>query len=152
MASVYKQFLASPSTSLLSDNATLHYVTTVTSFNGAAEIIKHLNNIQKHLKKKKEEILNIVESHNAVAVELDTGIEFLISGGPYLPGLDDNFVSDRLVYFPVVRTLSYVWPRAPLVPPRARHPYLPGVVAPQLVLEKVATLTESAYDRHTSYL
>lgn len=104
MASIYRQFLSSPNSALLSDQASLHYITTTTSFHGPAEIIKHINGLQKHVKKKKEEILNEVEGDTALALEVDTGLEFLISGGPYLPGLDDNFVTDHLVYFPVVRT------------------------------------------------
>lgn len=101
-AATYKQFLASPTTSVLDDKASLHYVTTTTSISGATDIIKHLTAIHKQLKKKQEDILTEVEGQDKLALEVDTVIEFLISGGPYLPGLDDNFLSDRTVYLPVV--------------------------------------------------
>jgi hypothetical protein len=102
MAAIYKQFLASPSSSLLAEKASLHYVTTLTSFVGATEIIKHLNSLQKQVKKKKEEVLSLVDGQSIIAVEVDTNIEFLTSGGVYLPGLDDNFLSDRVAYLPIV--------------------------------------------------
>lgn len=103
MAATYRQFLASPSSSLLADRATLHYVTSTTSIAGPTEIIKHLNTLQKQVKKKKEEVLNLVDGQAAIAVEVDTTLEFQTSGGAYLPGLDDNFLSDRVVYLPIVR-------------------------------------------------
>lgn len=102
MAATYKQFLASPSSSLLADNASLHYVTTLTSFVGATEIIKHLNTLQKQVKKKKEDVLSLIDGQNVIAVEVDTCIEFVTSGGAYLPGLDDNFLSDREAFLPIV--------------------------------------------------
>lgn len=103
MAATYKRFLASPNSSFLADDATLHYVTTTTSFTGATQIIKHLNALQKQVKKKREDILTQIEAQNAIALEFNTGLEFQTSGGAYLPGLDDNFVSDRLAYLPIVR-------------------------------------------------
>jgi len=110
-AATYKQFLASPSSSLLADKATLHYIPTTTTFSGATEIIKHLNSLQKQVKKKKEEILNVVDGGSLIAVETDTGLEFQTSGGAYLPGLDDNFVTDRVAYLRVpshaVRFVAY---------------------------------------------
>lgn len=108
MAATYKQFLASPSADLLADKASLHYLTTTTSVSGPEEIIKHLTGLQKHLTKKKEDILNTVDARTSAAFEIDTGLEFLLSGGPYLPGLDDNFVTDHVVYFPVVSRLTRI--------------------------------------------
>ncbi|KAI6782238.1 uncharacterized protein J7T54_002475 [Emericellopsis cladophorae] len=105
-AATYKQFLALPTTSVLDDKASLHYVTTTTSISGATEIVKHLTAIHKQLKKKQEDILTEVEGQDKLALEVDTVIEFLISGGPYLPGLDDNFLSDRTVYLPVTHFVS----------------------------------------------
>jgi hypothetical protein len=98
----FKQFLASPNTSLLADNASIHYITTLVSHNGPADIIKHLNSQSHQLKKKKEEFLDLVEGPNALAAEVETTIEFLTGGGAYLPGLDDNFLADRIVTFPIV--------------------------------------------------
>jgi hypothetical protein len=52
--------------------------------------------------KKKEEVFNIVDGQNVIVLEVDTGLGFQTSGGPYLPGLDDNFLSARDVYLPIV--------------------------------------------------
>lgn len=105
MASVYKKFLASPSSSLLDEKASLHYVTTTTSIYGATEIIKHLNTLQKQVKVKKQEFLNLVDGQTVIAAEVDTALEFQTSGGAYLPGLDDNFLSDRVAYLSIVSRL-----------------------------------------------
>ncbi|ODA83967.1 hypothetical protein RJ55_02485 [Drechmeria coniospora] len=106
-AATYKQFLASPSTSLLADKATLHYVTTTTTVSGATDIIKHLNSLQKQVIKKKQDILNVIDGGNVVAFELHTALEFQTSGGAYLPGLDDNFLSDRVAYLPILHIVSF---------------------------------------------
>ncbi|KAF5688493.1 hypothetical protein FDENT_4859 [Fusarium denticulatum] len=107
MAATYKQFLAAPSSSLLADTAALHYVTTTTTFSGPTEIIKHLNALQKQVAKKKEEVFNIVDGQNVVVLEVDTGLGFQTGGGPYLPGLDDNFLSARDVYLPVTHFVTF---------------------------------------------
>ncbi|KAL6904386.1 hypothetical protein GGI43DRAFT_318395 [Trichoderma evansii] len=107
MATTYKQFLASPSSALLAENASLHYVTTLTSFVGAAQIIKHLSTLQKQVKKKKEDVLNVIDGQNIIAVEADTHIEFITSGGVYLPGLDDNFLSDREAFLPIMHIVTF---------------------------------------------
>lgn len=99
---IYKTFLAHPGSESLSDNASLHYITTLTTINSSAAIAKHNTAHQKVLKKKEEKILNCVEGADAVCLDVETTIEFLSGGGAYLPGLDDNFVADRTVIFPVV--------------------------------------------------
>lgn len=105
-AATYRQFLASPSKALLADDASLHYLPTTTSIMHPDKIISHLNFTQKQIIKKKEEILHLVQSESALALETDTGLEFQTSGGPYLPGLDDNFLTDRLVFLPIVCILQ----------------------------------------------
>lgn len=108
MAATYKQFLASPSSSLLAENASLHYITTLSNFAGAAEIIKHFGTLRRQVNKKQEEILNVVEGQDTIVVETMTAIEFVTSGGIYLPQLDDNFLSDRTAYMPIVSRLGNV--------------------------------------------
>lgn len=98
----YQQFLASPNTGLLADNASLHYITTLLSFGSPADIIKHLNSQTRLLEKKEEKFLSVIEGQHALAIETQTTIEFKAGGGSYLPGLDDNFLTDRVVTFPVV--------------------------------------------------
>lgn len=102
LQAVYKQFLAAPNSSALAQNASLHYITTLSSFYGPTDIIKHLNSTRNQINKKKEELLNVVEGQNALAVQAELTLEFQESGGPYLPGLDDQFLSDRIVHLPVV--------------------------------------------------
>ncbi|KAK8056726.1 hypothetical protein PG993_001953 [Apiospora rasikravindrae] len=107
LQSVYKQFLAAPNSSLLATDATLHYITTTTTFKSAAEIIKHLSSQRNQIKKKKEDVLTAVEGDNVVVLEFDTALEFVISGGTYLPGLDDNFLADRTVILPIMHIVTF---------------------------------------------
>jgi hypothetical protein len=107
LQSTFKQFLASPSTSLLAENAAIQYITTLITIHGPAEIIKHLSTQGNQLKKKQEEFLDVVEGQNALAAEVETTLEFISSGGAYLPGLDDNFLADRTVTFPIVSSFFY---------------------------------------------
>lgn len=102
LQAVYKQFLAAPSSSALAQNASLHYITTTTSFYGPTDIIKHISSHGKQVKKNKEDILDAIEGHNAVAVQTELSLDFQESGGVYLPGLDDQFLTDRVVYIAVV--------------------------------------------------
>ncbi|KAL2017898.1 hypothetical protein VTK56DRAFT_1554 [Thermocarpiscus australiensis] len=103
----YKQFLAAPSSSALAENASLHYVTTTSSFTSATDIIKHLATLRNKVKKKKEGVLFAVEDKNALALEVEMTLEFLTSGGPYLPGLDDNFLADRTVDLVITHVVTF---------------------------------------------
>lgn len=104
LQTAYKQFLAAPNSSALAANASLHYVTSTTSFSGSTEIIKHFGTLRNQVKKKKESFLSVVEGQNAIAAEIETTLEFVTGGASYLPGLDDNFLTDRIVYLPIVST------------------------------------------------
>lgn len=102
LQAVYERFLASPSQQNLAENATLQYVTTLTSFTKQSAIIQHLENQQKNVvKKKSEKVISAVEGLTSVAVIVETSLEFLSSGGAYLPGLD-SFIIDRTATLPVV--------------------------------------------------
>ena len=115
LADSYKQFLAAPNASLLANEASIHYVTTTTTIQGTDDIVKHFKSFSAQLRRKKEEFLNVVEGRDRViAVEVDTVIEFLTGGGPYLPGLDDNFLADRVVYLPIVCIAVPAVPTVPL--------------------------------------
>ncbi|RYP43782.1 hypothetical protein DL768_009687 [Monosporascus sp. mg162] len=107
LADAYKQFLAAPDASLLASDASLYYVTTTTSFKGASDIIKHVIASRGKLKKEKEDFLHAVQGQGALAVEVDTTLKFLTSGGPYLPGLDDNFLADHTVHILVTHFVSF---------------------------------------------
>ncbi|KAF1839913.1 uncharacterized protein K460DRAFT_371864 [Cucurbitaria berberidis CBS 394.84] len=103
----YAAFLATPSTGALADNAALHYISTLTSIHDATAIIKHLSVQEKLLTKTKEKILDAIEGHRGLSVDVETTIEFNSGGGAYLPGLDDNFVADRIVTFPMVHMVHF---------------------------------------------
>ncbi|SPN97007.1 uncharacterized protein DNG_00523 [Cephalotrichum gorgonifer] len=107
MASTYKQFLASPNSSLLAGNATLHYITTTTAIRGSTEILKHFNTVRNQLKLSTGEVLDAIEGENALAYQVKTSLKFITSGGPYLPGLDDNFLAEREVHLPVLHIVSF---------------------------------------------
>ncbi|RYP58107.1 hypothetical protein DL770_010508 [Monosporascus sp. CRB-9-2] len=107
LADAYKQFLAAPDASLLASDASLYYVTTTTSFKGASDIIKHVIASRSKFKKEKEDFLHAVQGQGALAVEVDTTLKFLTSGGPYLPGLDDNFLADHTVHILVTHFVSF---------------------------------------------
>ncbi|KAI1365001.1 hypothetical protein F5Y08DRAFT_305031 [Xylaria arbuscula] len=107
LAAVYQQFLTAPNPSHLAENATLNYITTTTTFRGPSDIVKHYNTLRKQINKKKENVLSLVHGQNAIAIEIETGLEFVTSGGPYLPALDDNFVTDRTVYVPIMHVVTF---------------------------------------------
>ena len=102
LSAKYQAFLQNPSAGALADNATLHYISTLVSLHDAAAITKHFAVQEKLVKKTAEKIIGVVEGPNELAVDVETTLEFISGGGAYLPGLDDNFVSDRIVTFPMV--------------------------------------------------
>jgi hypothetical protein len=99
----YQVFLSTANPELLAKDAQLHYIPTTTSFREPTPIVKHLASQAKALKKKQENIISSIESDDAICLDIETTIEFVSSGGAYLPGLDDNLLSDRIVTFPIVR-------------------------------------------------
>lgn len=103
LKAIYQSFLASPSASALAEDASLNYITTLTTINSATAVNKHMKALGSVLKKKQEKVLSTVEGENAICLDVETTIEFVTGGGAYLPGLDDNFLADRVVTFPLVR-------------------------------------------------
>ncbi|TVY27723.1 hypothetical protein LHYA1_G004357 [Lachnellula hyalina] len=106
LQAAYKQFLTTPNASFLASDASLHYITTLTTLHGSAEIIKYLNG-QSHELKKEEKFLDVVEGPDSLAVEVHTTVEFQTGGGAYLPSLDDNFLADRIVTLPIIHIVSF---------------------------------------------
>lgn len=104
---IYERFLASPSPEALAPGASISYVPTLTTINEPAAILKHLTAQQKQLTKKSEKVLSAVEGEGSLCLEVDTTIEFLLGGGTILPGLDDNFLADRMVFFPMVGSSNF---------------------------------------------
>lgn len=105
---VYERFLASPNPLNLADNVSLQYVTTLTTFKQQGPIVKHLENQQKNVvKKQSEKIISHVEDSTSLAVIAETTLEFISSGGAYLPGLD-TFIVDRQATLPIVSMLVFI--------------------------------------------
>lgn len=102
LRTIYHNYLANPAASALNENASLNYITTLTTINTATAIVKHNAAHQKVLRKKAEKILSCIESSDALCLDVETTLEFITGGGAYLPGLDDNFLADRVVIFPMV--------------------------------------------------
>lgn len=99
----YVRFLANPSDSALASDAALNYIPTLKTFSNAAPIIQHLKTQEKRLHRKSEKVLNKIEGDHAISLEVETTLEFVSSGGAYLPNLDENFVTDLTVTIPIVR-------------------------------------------------
>lgn len=97
----YQRYLSNPSQEALAPNASLHYVSSLTSLHGPAAIIKHLA-AQQQLLKTKNNFLNAFESDNSLCVEAETTVQFGDGGGTYLPGVEDNFLFDKTATIPIV--------------------------------------------------
>jgi hypothetical protein len=103
LTAVYQRFLASPNPLSLAENASLHYIPTLTSHSQPGPIIRHLESQAKNIVSvKAAKTISAVEGHNALAIEVDTTLEFISGGGAYLPGLE-NFVADKIAQLPMVR-------------------------------------------------
>jgi hypothetical protein len=96
----YEAYLAAPSSGALAEGASINYV--LTTITEPTAILKHLTAQQKSLKKKSERVLSAIESSNGLCVDTETTIELIAGGGAFLPGLDDNFLADKTVIFPIV--------------------------------------------------
>ena len=101
LKSQYEAFLTAPTISSLAEGASLHYVPTLTTIHEPTKIIRQLTS--SHLKKRDEKILGVIEGHGALVVEVETTLELVSDGGAFLPGLDDNFLADRVVTLLIVR-------------------------------------------------
>ncbi len=103
---IYQRFLDLPNPLALSQNVALHYITTLNSFTSAGDIVRHLESQNKKVVKiKSGRIISVVEDANALALEVETMLEFISGGGTYLPGLE-NFITDKKATIPTVRLLN----------------------------------------------
>ncbi|WEW58417.1 hypothetical protein PRK78_003885 [Emydomyces testavorans] len=59
------------------------------------------------INKKVENVLNAVEGPNSLSLETETTLNFIAGGGSYLLTLDDNFVVDRTVTFPLIHMVHF---------------------------------------------
>jgi hypothetical protein len=106
LKAVYERFLASPNPLSLSENVSLNYIPTLRTFTQSGPVIRHLESQSKNeVRKKAEKVIAAVEGQNSLSLDVETTLEFISSGGAYLPGLE-NFVTDRVVTFPSVSSLQ----------------------------------------------
>ncbi|KAL7273033.1 hypothetical protein RUND412_004135 [Rhizina undulata] len=108
LKATYTRFLSAPKTSaLFPSDPSLNYITTTQSILSAESIVKHLTHEATQLKKKVEKVLSSVETGDTLALEVETEIEFVLSGGSFLPGMDDNFVTDQSIVLPIVHFVKF---------------------------------------------
>ncbi|KAF7594955.1 hypothetical protein BBP40_007763 [Aspergillus hancockii] len=104
---VYQRFLSEPRSASLADDVALIYITTTTRVDGTDAVVKHLARQDHVLKRKSQQVIDAVEGLNSLSLDVDTTVEFVSGGGPYLPALDDNFLSDRVATFPTVHIVRF---------------------------------------------
>ena len=103
LQAIYESFLGNPQAASLAESASINYITTLTTINNAEPIATHLQTQNKSVvRKKAETVISAVEGPSVLSVEIETTLEFISGGGAYLPGLE-NFVTDKVATFPVVR-------------------------------------------------
>ncbi|KIX01601.1 uncharacterized protein Z518_09327 [Rhinocladiella mackenziei CBS 650.93] len=104
---IYQQFLDLPNPISLSEDASLHYITTLTTISPSGSIVGHLESQNKKVVKvRSAKIVSAVEGNDALAVEVETVLEFISGGGAYLPGLE-NFVVDKIATIPTTHIVSF---------------------------------------------
>ena len=105
LKSVYERFLTSPDPLSMSGNASLHYIPTLRTFTQPGAIIRHIESQTKNeVRKKAEKIIAAVEGQSSLTLDVETNLEFISSGGAYLPGLEE-FVINRTAILPSVGLL-----------------------------------------------
>ncbi|KAL9616981.1 MAG: hypothetical protein Q9160_008208 [Pyrenula sp. 1 TL-2023] len=88
MASLYQRGFAS--------DAVITYVPTATAISGSSAIQKHFDS--KEIRIRAQKVIGRIETTESLVLDVENHIEFLTSGGAYLPGLD-NFITDKIVTF-----------------------------------------------------
>ena len=106
-ARIYLDFLQSPNTTSLSEDASLNYITTTTSIHEPVAILKHLSAQAKQVVKKEEKVTGTIEGESGVCLETVITLQFHEGGGAYLPGIDSNLVDERMVIFPLTHVVNF---------------------------------------------
>ncbi|RKF72610.1 hypothetical protein GcM3_097010 [Golovinomyces cichoracearum] len=101
----YKDFLTSPDISFLAEDISLYHVTTLTTSHGSSAVMKHFES--NDFKITRQKFLDVVEGQFSLAVIVDTTLEFITGGGPYLLSLDDHFFVDRPVTLPITHFVTF---------------------------------------------
>ena len=95
----------------LAANVSLIYVPTTTRIDGADAVTSHVRRQASIVEKQSEEIINVIESSNALCLDIEVTLKFN-GGGAYLPAMDDNFLADSVANISMVNS------------PRSRSPRL----------------------------
>ncbi|RPA82618.1 hypothetical protein BJ508DRAFT_86508 [Ascobolus immersus RN42] len=103
----YQSFLARPVAGHLAEDASMIYTTTADLIQGADTIIKHFSKNNQLFSKRSDKQISVVETQDTLVYETDTSIEFRTGGGSFLPGLDDNFLSDQTVNFVLIHIVEF---------------------------------------------
>jgi hypothetical protein len=102
LVQIYERFFASPNPLSLAEDASLHYIPTLKSFSQQGPVVRHLESQNKNeVKVKSSKRISVVEGSSSIALETETVLEFISSGGTYLPGLD-TFIIDLVATLPMV--------------------------------------------------
>ncbi|KAI5796623.1 hypothetical protein EDC01DRAFT_614218 [Geopyxis carbonaria] len=103
----YQRFIASPNAFALTENASLHYITSGKSVDSRDSILSHLTRERKQMKKRVEKVISSVETADSLVLEIETEIEIITNGGNFLPGLDENFLVDQVIVFPIIHFVNF---------------------------------------------
>ncbi|CUS07708.1 unnamed protein product [Tuber aestivum] len=103
----YSRFLASPSVEAFSASPSMHYITTLITLSSTETIMRYLKREPSLLKKRVEKVLSAVETSDRLVLEVETELELVKNGGNYLPAMDDNFLADQVVAFPIVHFVHF---------------------------------------------
>lgn len=98
----YKKFLNNSGDAPLAANVSLIYVPTTTRIDGADAVKNHVSRQARIVKKTSEQVINAIESSNALCLDIEVTLAFVEGGGAYLPTMDDNFLIDRVATIPTV--------------------------------------------------
>ncbi|KAL1954696.1 hypothetical protein VTO42DRAFT_800 [Malbranchea cinnamomea] len=107
LKALYERFLARPDPDLLSVDVSLNYITTASTFNGRDDVAKHLVRQNSIVSKKAVKILGAVEGPRSLCLDVEFTVEFVGGGGAYLLTLDENFIIDRVVTFPLIHIVHF---------------------------------------------
>ncbi|KAI5309968.1 hypothetical protein KEM55_002020, partial [Ascosphaera atra] len=101
--STYESFLNEPTRSSIADEAALNYITTATQIVGAEKIHEHLAQLQETtVKKNEQKILNVVEGYCSLSLEVQTALEFIGGGGPYVPDAELDSIKEKTATLTIV--------------------------------------------------
>ncbi|KAJ5675087.1 uncharacterized protein N7477_005021 [Penicillium maclennaniae] len=90
----------------LAANVSLIYVPTTTRIDGADAVASHVRRQASIVEKQSEEIINVIESSNALCLDIEVTLKFN-GGGAYLPAMDDNFLADSVANISTLHIVQF---------------------------------------------